>query len=131
MQPWKIVLTLLALSGLGAVPTALAQQDHPVVIVAFNYLPGQAGELGQATQIALPVMISQGDTVTGMNLDLPGGNHTITSDEVDQLNQPLFDSSFIGFMQSVPVTGVAQLPSGMHPFHCTLHPFMHGVLMVQ
>ncbi len=132
MQIGKVVLALWMLGLLATVPSALAQQDHSVAIVAFNYLPGQAGELGQVPQVALPVMMAAGDGVTGMNLDLVGGTHTITSDEIDSLTGlPLFDSSFIAFMQSVPVAGVAALSPGMHSFHCTLHPFMHGVLMVQ
>lgn len=130
----RLVVFLALILGIAPIKSALSQQSHEVVILAYNYIPGQAGELGLGAQAALPVMISQGDGVTGMSLDETSviGPHTITADAVDvRTHLPVFDSPAIGFMQSQPVAEVETLPPGTYPFHCKFHPFMHGVLIVQ
>lgn len=135
---WIAVVTLV---GPPAPPPLLAQQDHPVVIVGFTYVPGQSGvPFGVTTEPAVPLIIAPGDTVTAANLDAVDviENHTITSDNCSG-NQPcgpanpipLFDSGFVSVSQFAPVLGVDSLPPGTYPFHCKTHPFMHGSLVVQ
>lgn len=130
MQTWKLIFALLALSGLTIVADARAQQSHQVITVAFNYLPGQDGELGVVPQPMLSLTISQHDSLTVMNLDPPP--HNITAVDIDPITkQPLFRSANVAFLGSGGVTGVESLNPGTYRFTCTVHPFMHGVLTVQ
>lgn len=137
MRFFAPVLGALWLLSLSAARPASAQQgqDHPVFIAGFTYIPGQSAVpiQGGATPAAVPLMINQGDTVTAINLDPWSAleTHTLTADQVDTQNVPLFDTAFLGLSVSGAVSGVSSLGSGSYPFHCKVHPFMHGLLVVQ
>lgn len=134
MKRWRLVLGVAFAAATIAVRPTLAQQDHALVIAAFTYVPGQAGVFGQARQAAVPVIVDRGDTVTATNLDQGAaiGPHTITADQVDPAtNVPVFDTRLIGFMESATVSGVQALPPGTYPFHCKVHLFMRGVLVIR
>jgi plastocyanin len=97
----------------GAAPT---RDDAPigtvdVVIAAFTYLPD-------------PVVERAGRRVTAINVDstvvnaIPG--HSITA------NNGAFDS---GVFRGVRSFRAPRRP-GLYPFHCIVHPFMRGLLVV-
>ena len=54
-------------------------------------------------------------------------HHTITHDECSRGSRCLFQSGPIPPNGSFTVPG---LPSGRYPYHCQIHPFMRGVLMI-
>jgi plastocyanin len=67
-----------------------------------------------------PDSVSPGATITVDNKD--GTAHTVTSDDGDA-----FDDS------ASPGTSTFTAPTkpGTYPFHCTIHPEMHGTLVVK
>lgn len=71
------------------------------------------------------ISAARGDTLRFTNLDT-AGEHDIVSDEADRFASPL-----LGAGQSALVEGVEKLEPGSYPFHCTLHPWMKGVLTVR
>ena len=93
-------------------------------------VPGGTGQVvsgpGAAnTTYATPVaVITQGGSLTYTNAD-------IVRHDVDSDTPGLFDSALIAAGQSEQVAGVEKLPAGQYPFHCSLHPGMHGTLVVQ
>jgi len=77
-----------------------------------------------------PLSVKKGDVVQVTNKDnVP---HTVTNgkDASDPTSGKLFDTSLIspGSTAKVPT---AKLSSGDYPFHCTVHPYMTGLLKVQ
>jgi plastocyanin len=66
-----------------------------------------------------PVSVSPGAKVTVKNMD--GVAHTVTADSGGAFDSPAppGDSSF-----------TAPSAPGSYPFHCKVHPEMHGVLVV-
>jgi plastocyanin len=66
-----------------------------------------------------PSSVSPGAKVTVRNMD--GVAHTVTADSGSAFDDmaPPGDSSF-----------TAPMTSGSYPFHCSIHPFMHGTLVV-
>jgi plastocyanin len=67
-----------------------------------------------------PDSVSPGATVTVDNED--GTAHTVTSDEGDA-----FDDAASGRTS----TFIAPTEPGSYPFHCSIHPSMHGTLVVK
>ena len=67
-----------------------------------------------------PDSVSPGATITVDNQD--GTDHTVTSDDGDA-----FDDS------ATPGTSTFTAPTepGTYPFHCSIHPEMHGTLVVK
>ena len=72
------------------------------------------------TYLTDPLTVSVGDTVTWTNNDT--APHTATSDA------PLFDTGTLNPGQSKSFTFTT---AGTFPYHCTIHPFMHGTVIVQ
>ena len=54
--------------------------------------------------------------------------HTITHDACKTNEKCAFDSGPIGPQQTFTVQ---KLPAGSYPYHCSLHPIMRGVLVVE
>lgn len=67
-----------------------------------------------------PDSVSPGATVTVDNKD--GTAHTVTSDD---------GSAFDDAAASGTSTFTAPTKPGSYPFHCTIHPSMHGTLVVK
>jgi plastocyanin len=78
---------------------------------AFNYL----------TPV---VRMAPGDTVIFKNLD-PFAQHNLQS------NKLLFGTPIISQGFSVQVVGASSLRPGNYLFHCVLHPWMRGALVVR
>jgi plastocyanin len=70
-------------------------------------------------QFSTPDSVSPGATITVDNKD--GTEHTVTSDD---------GSSFDDSASDGTTTFTAPTKPGSYPFHCTLHPQMHGTLVV-
>ncbi|MHB8671508.1 MAG: outer membrane protein assembly factor BamB family protein [Acidimicrobiales bacterium] len=107
---------LLGVGGvLAATPPAHAL-DSRVATISFTFIPP-----------AVPLTAGSGLTYT--NLDAVG--HNLISDGRHADGTPLFSSpAVVGTGVSVPVSGVELLGAGTYPFTCTIHPFMHGQLVV-
>ena len=82
--------------------------------------PG-AANAGYLTPAAL---VKQGGTLTYTNADIV--RHDVVSD-----TPGLFSSPLIAAGESTDVAGVDKLAAGQYAFHCSLHPGMHGTLVVQ
>ena len=67
-----------------------------------------------------PDSVSPGATITVDNKD--GTDHTVTSDDGDSFDDP-----------ASPGTSTFTAPPkpGSYPFHCNIHPEMHGTLVVK
>jgi plastocyanin len=76
-------------------------------VAGFNYSPKPLTVAAGAT-----ISVSNGDTAT----------HTVTSDTAG-----LFD---VTVDQGSPVTMKAPAKAGTYAFHCSIHPSMHGTLVV-
>ena len=56
-----------------------------------------------------------------------GSHHTITHDGCRGTGACAFDSGSIG---PDGVFEIAELPPGLYPYHCTLHPIMRGTVVI-
>ena len=83
-----------------------------------------AGPGGNATggYLTPRMVVTQGGSVTFANADAQ--THNVVSDT------GLFQAAVAGTGTTKPVEGVAALAPGDYPFHCSIHPNMHGVLTV-
>jgi polyvinyl alcohol dehydrogenase (cytochrome) len=78
-----------------------------------------------ALAYATPVVVAgKGDTLRFNNLDA-AAQHDLDSDQ-----DGLFDSPLVPAGKSAPVTGVDHLEPGTYSFHCSLHAWMKGSLVV-
>jgi plastocyanin len=66
-----------------------------------------------------PTSVSPGATITVRNMDSTA--HTVTADSGDAFD----DAAAVG-----ESTFTAPTKPGSYPFHCNIHPEMHGVLVV-
>ncbi|MGC1932022.1 MAG: cupredoxin domain-containing protein [Candidatus Nitrosopolaris sp.] len=77
-----------------------------------------------------PLSVKKGDSIRVTNKDsVP---HTVTNgkDASDPTSGKLFDTSIINAGSTAQVS-TAKLSSGDYPFHCSIHPYMTGLLKVQ
>jgi plastocyanin len=74
----------------------------------------------QNFSFSTPDSVSPGATITVDNKD--GTAHTVTSDDGDAFD----DAASAG-----KTTFTAPSKPGTYPFHCNIHPEMHGTLVVQ
>ena len=73
---------------------------------------------------------SVGGALSYTNEDI--SRHDVVADDRGSDGQPLFSSVLAGLNETVPVSGTDRLQSGkQYAFHCSLHPGMHGTLIVQ
>ena len=88
--------------------TSVASSGNALTISGFSYSP-------------TPLSVAPGATVTVTNKD--SADHTVTSDTsgVFSLDDPAGGS---------PVTFTAPKTPGTYRFHCAIHPYMHGTLVV-
>lgn len=69
-----------------------------------------------------PITVKPGATVTVVNND--SVQHSVTSDDGKSFDTGLFS-------QGSPATFTAPNAPGTYPYHCTIHPKMHGTLIVK
>jgi plastocyanin len=105
-----------AASGAGAAPV-------------LGILQG-ASTQGNPAYAPATLTVKKGDSIQVTNKDsVP---HTVTNgkDASDPTSGKLFDSSIINAGSTAQIS-TAKLDPGDYPFHCTIHPYMTGLLMVQ
>jgi plastocyanin len=88
--------------------------EHQVFTASFTYIPPEN-------------LIAEGDSLTHTNVD--SDPHDLTSDDLGPDGTPWFQSELIGPGESAPVP-VEDLPPGVFPYYCSIHPFMRGTLRV-
>jgi plastocyanin len=109
---------MLAAAGvLAPVPTpARATETKTVVAYAFAYAPN-------------PIHIAQGTALELRVLDPQAGEgHTVT--ELARPGEERFDSPVTPLGKTGEVIGAADLAPGTYTFHCRVHGFMKGTLIV-
>ncbi|HEY2429906.1 MAG TPA: hypothetical protein VGI06_13300, partial [Acidimicrobiales bacterium] len=88
-----------------------------------------AGPGAYATTYATPIMVvGAGGTLSFANEDLQ--QHDVTAAAVGPDGRPLFQSALIGLGEVADVRGVSRLHPGSYGFFCSIHPGMHGTLIV-
>jgi plastocyanin len=105
-----------AASGAGAGPT-------------LSILQG-ASTQGNPAYAPATLTVKKGDSIQVTNKDTVP--HTVTNgkDASDPTSGKLFDTSIINAGSTAQVS-TAKLSTGDYPFHCTIHPYMTGLLKVQ
>jgi plastocyanin len=68
-----------------------------------------------------PLTVKPGEKITVVNDD--SAPHTVTSDDGTSFNAPADANGGTG-------TFTAPTKAGTYPYHCTVHPYMHGTLIV-
>lgn len=89
-----------------------------------------AGPGAQTAGYATPAVVTfTGGQLSFSNLDIV--QHDVTADAKGPDGKPLFQSKLIGLGETASVDGVDKLKPGQnYTFHCSLHPGMHGTLIV-
>ena len=105
-----------AASGAGAAPV-------------LSILQGASTQGNPAYAPAI-LTVKKGDSIQVTNKDTVP--HTVTNgkDASDPTSGKLFDTSIINAGSTVQIS-TAKLSPGDYPFHCTIHPYMTGLLKVQ
>lgn len=117
-------------SSLAATTSATASSPGTVGVGPKLSILAGASTQGNPAYDPTPLSVKKGDVVQVTNKDnVP---HTVTNGKApgDPTAGKLFDTSLIspGSTAQVPT---AKLSSGGYPFHCTVHPYMTGLLKVQ
>lgn len=94
-------------------------------------VPIVAGPGATNTSYATPVAVTEpGGSLSFVNLDI--ALHDVTAEQRGPDGRPLFHSRLIGLGQSAPVEGLDRVRSGQtYGFFCSIHPGMHGSLVVR
>jgi plastocyanin len=118
-----IVLLMAAAGLVFSAPAPVAAQPAATrLVVAHNlhFVPDQ-------------VTVERGGTLQFFNPDSVGrlefDGHTLTELRPD--GPPRFGSGLVTFPTAAEVKGVSSLPPGRYGFHCDIHPFMRGTLLVR
>jgi len=92
-------------------------------------IPSGASSPGSTPYEPIPLSVKKGDKVTVVNSD--SAPHTVTNGKgpEDPQTGKLFDTSMIEGGASATID-TAKLTPGDYDYHCSVHPFMKGVLKV-
>jgi plastocyanin len=95
---------------------------------ALSILQG-ASTQGNPAYDPATLTVNKGDTIQVTNKD--STPHTVTNgkDASDPTSGKLFDTSIINAGSTARIS-TTKLSTGDYPFHCTLHPYMTGLLKV-
>jgi len=105
-----------AASGTGAAPI-------------LSILQG-ASTQGNPAYAPATLTVKKGDSIQVTNKDSVPHTATNGKDASDPTSGKLFDTSIINAGSTVLIS-TAKLTPGDYPFHCSLHPYMTGLLKVQ
>lgn len=99
------------------------QEQEPLISILSG-----ASSIGNQAYSPDPLTISQGKVITITNND--NAPHTVTSgeDQTDR-SERIFDTSVM-LPGSNATIDTSNLSIGEYPYHCEIHPFMKGVLVV-
>jgi plastocyanin len=110
-----VAFTVAALAGCGggsdnasAPKTASSQSDATISISDFKFVPQTL-----TVRHGAPVRVTNSDSAP----------HTVTADDGHS-----FDSGTVATGDSATIRAAK---AGRFPYHCTIHPFMKGVLVVE
>jgi cytochrome c oxidase subunit II len=121
-----------ALTASSASPTSTTGAASAATSTVGPKLSILAGASTQGNPAYAPdtLIAKKGDTIQVTNKDTVP--HTVTNgkDTSDPTSGKLFDTSIINGGSTAQVS-TAKLSSGGYPFHCTIHPYMTGLLKVQ
>jgi plastocyanin len=127
MRRWLIftVIVIIALSLAGVSCGGSATTTTTTAGAATT--SSQAGGAG-GTQVTIQnfaydpatITVHVGDTVTWTNKD--SVNHTVTADNGEFSSDPLGQGATFSFTFT---------KAGSYPYHCTIHPYMTGTVVVQ
>ncbi|MFZ0511006.1 MAG: plastocyanin/azurin family copper-binding protein [Candidatus Nitrosopolaris sp.] len=109
--------------------TVIAASSGAGAATALSILQG-ASTQGNPAYDPATLTVKKGDSIRVTNKDsVP---HTVTNgkDASDPTSGKLFDTSIINAGSTAQVSTV-KLSSGDYPFHCSIHPYMTGLLKVQ
>jgi spore coat protein A, manganese oxidase len=104
----------------GAAEQARAATTSPPTVVTIKIPPGVFASQYQPGTVTL----ARGGTLWVKNND--SHTHTVTANAGPQL----FDTT-VQPGRRVRVAGVGRLAAGTYGFHCTIHPSMHGTLVIR
>ena len=105
-----------AASGAGAAPV-------------LSILQG-ASTQGNPAYAPATLTVKKGDSIQVTNKDTVPHTATNGKDASDPTSGKLFDTSIINAGSTAQIS-TAKLNPGDYPFHCTIHPYMTGLLKVQ
>jgi plastocyanin len=122
MRPSVLALAALALLA----PFAAAVPAPGALAPSVAAVPGSATvDVTVLTGFVAPVtVIGVGGSVTWTNIDVTGQHHTATS----FVGSPHFDTGHVVPGQSYTIAFPA---SGVWAYHCQIHPWLVGVVVVQ
>jgi outer membrane protein assembly factor BamB len=104
--------------GLPPLPSPPPPPNVPTPAPSVVTAPGATN----ATYATPVIAITKGGSLNYTNLDTV--THNVVSDA------GLFSSNTVGLGTTTAVNGVSSLASGTYTFHCSLHPWMTGTLIV-
>jgi plastocyanin len=116
----RFTLAIAAAALLGALGATVP--SNAVVTGQIVAGPGATLPFGSYATHGATVVL-RGNAAVFRNLDI--AQHDVRSDTF------LFSTPLIGTGKSITVWQVAYLPDGNYPFHCTLHPWMKGKILVR
>jgi plastocyanin len=110
-----------------------------VLVVASCGSSDSAGSSPTPTTPTTATTVSADSTVVVQNYTFPavsttaGATLTLVDNDAEQHTVTADDGSFKGgpFHKDAPATLVAPSKPGSYPFHCEIHPTMHGTLVVR
>ncbi len=118
----KFAILALPLALFFAFPLRALALDTPVSIE-----PGDCGTFFGQCFVPDSITIQVGDTVTWTNNSPPIFTHTATSDDVDALGFPLWDTGVIATGASATITFAE---AGVFFYHCAIHEDQLGTINV-
>ena len=122
-------IAALLLSGVIAVSSGSVRAEDGSNILSTTSSPYTVGA-GLSSYVPSTVVLVEGSHLAFWNL-YPV-MHSLTSVEVDQKGERLFDSGLVGFASTVDVGGVSELQGSREGFEffCLIQPWMRGRLLV-
>ena len=129
MKPRHAMRSLVVIAGTALLFAGCGDKDSPSASADSSRSSSQAASGGSSSGVKISnfkfspasVVVKQGARVTVTNQD--SAAHTATADDGHS-----FDTGTLadGASQTISVSR-----PGSYPYHCSIHPFMHGTLVVK
>lgn len=113
-------------SASGSSPSAGAATQKPDAIT----IPAGASVQGNPSFMPANLVVKKGDVITVTNTDNAPHTSTSGTDASAPNNGKSWDTSLIMPGKSAKIN-TANLAPGEYPYHCTVHPYMKGILTVK
>jgi plastocyanin len=109
--------------------TAASSSSSSGAAPVLRILQG-ASTQGNPAYAPATLTVKKGDSIQVTNKDTVPHTATNGKDASDPTSGKLFDTSIINAGSTAQIS-TAKLSPGDYPFHCTIHPYMTGLLKVQ